>query len=177
MEFVALSDTVLRYLALDDRELRPYFRGVFAADQLPTPSKTRVNAYIVNTHPAGQPGEHWLAIWTHHNICEVFDSYGLPLASYQNPSLHRWLNQWTDIRSSDQTLQAMDSLTCGHYALFFLKARARHASFQDFLAQWHSDNLVLNDRRVAEKLQRLIKTEVSEYKQTNVNRSSFVIPQ
>ena len=35
MEFVALSDSVLTYLAKEDRELRPYFRGVFAADQLP----------------------------------------------------------------------------------------------------------------------------------------------
>ena len=67
----------------------------------------------------------------------------------------------------------MDSNTCGHFALFFLKARARHVSFQDFLAEWDSDNLVLNDRRVADKLQRLIKTEVSEYNQANVNRVSF----
>ena len=67
----------------------------------------------------------------------------------------------------------MDSYTCGHYTLLFLKARARQVPFQDFLAEWDSDNLVLNDRRVADKLQRLIKTEVSEYKQTNVNRVSF----
>ena len=45
--------------------------------------------------------------------------------------------------------------------------------FQDFLAQWHSTNLVLNDRRVGEQLQRLIKTELTEYQQSNVNRSSF----
>ena len=67
----------------------------------------------------------------------------------------------------------MDSFTCRHYALFFLKAKARHASFQDFLAQWHSNNLVLNDRRVGEQLQRLIKTELTEYQQSNVNCSSF----
>ena len=64
---------------------------------------------------------------------------------------------------------------CGHYALFFLKAKARHASFQDFLAPWHSNNLMLNDRRVADQLQRLIKTELTEYEQSNVNRSSFFI--
>ena len=58
MEFVPLSDTVLNYLAEDDRELQPYFRGVFSADQLPLVSKKRVNAYIVNTDPASQPGEH-----------------------------------------------------------------------------------------------------------------------
>lgn len=173
MEFVPLSDAVLNYLAQDDHELRPYFRGVFAADQLPPVSKTRVNAYIVNTDPAGQPGQHWLALWTDHKTCEVFDSYGLPLSTYQNPTLQAWFNQWKDIRRSEQTLQALDSFTCGHYALFFLKARARHTSFRDFLAQWHAHNVVLNDRRVAEQLQRLIKLEVTEYKQSNVNRSSF----
>lgn len=69
----------------------------------------------------------------------------------------------------------MDSFTCGHYALFFLKAKARHASFQDFLAEWHCHNLVLNDRRVGEKLQRLIKTELtrSDCQQSNVNRRLF----
>ena len=55
MEFVPLSDTVLNYLAEDDRELKPYFRGVFLADKLPPVSKKRVNAYIVNTDPASQP--------------------------------------------------------------------------------------------------------------------------
>ena len=175
MEFVPLSDTVLSYLAQDDRELKPYFRGVFPADKLPPVSKKRVNAYIVNTDPAGEPGEHWFGIWTYHNICEVFDSYGLPLSSYKNPTLQTWFKQWKEVISSDQPLQAMDSFTCGHYVLFFLKAKARHASFQDFLAQWHLNNLVLNDRRVGEKLQRLIKTELtrSDCQQSNVNRSTF----
>ena len=173
MEFVALSDSVLTYLPKEDRELRPYFRGVFAVDQLPRVTKQSVNAYIVNTDPAGQPGQHWLGIWSHHTVCEVFDSYAFPLGTYSNPHLQAWFKQWKHLISSEQPLQAMDSYTCGHYTLFFLKARARQVPFQDFLAEWDSDNLVLNDRRVADKLQRLIKTEVSEYKQTNVNRVSF----
>ena len=35
MEFVALSDTVLLALALDDPQLRRVFQGVYPADQLP----------------------------------------------------------------------------------------------------------------------------------------------
>ena len=42
------------------------------------------------------------------------------------------------------TIQAMDSQTCGHYALMFLKAKARGSTFQEFLGQWNSQNLVLN---------------------------------
>ena len=62
-----------------------------------------------------------------------------------------------------------------HYALLFLKAKARNASSQDFLAQWQSHNLVSNDRRVGEKIQRLIKKELtrSDYQQSNVSCSAF----
>ena len=52
----------------------------------------------------------------------------------------------------------MDIHTCGHYALLFLKAEAKHQSFQDWLVQWNSQKLVLNDRRAGQKIQRLIKT-------------------
>ena len=71
----------------------------------------------------------------------------------------------------------MDSYTCGHYALLFLKAKARNDSFQEFLAQWHCYNLVLNNRRVGEKIQRLIKTELTRSdlsrQQSNVSRKTF----
>ena len=69
----------------------------------------------------------------------------------------------------------MDSYTCGNYALLFLKAKARNYSFQEFLAQWSSINLVLSDRQEGEKIQRLIKTESCRKElscqQSNVNRT------
>ena len=68
MEFVALSDTVLRALALDDPQLRCVSQGVYPADQLPRSTPTTVRAaYIVNTDPAGEPGQHWLGLWTEQN--------------------------------------------------------------------------------------------------------------
>ena len=63
MEFVALSDTVLRALALDDPQLRRVFQGVYPADHLPrSPTKTVRAAYIVKTDPAGEPRQHWLGL-------------------------------------------------------------------------------------------------------------------
>ena len=110
-------------------------------------------------------------------MCEVFDSYGLPLSSSQNPQLQAWFKQWKEVITSHHTLQAMYSHTCGHYALLFLKAKARHQSFQEFLSQWNSQNLVLNDRRAGEKIQRLTKTELTRKdlscKQSNVSRCTF----
>ena len=48
---------------------------------------------------------------------KFFDGYGLPLSTYKNPKLQAWLAQWKEMVSSDLTLQAIDSQTCGHYAL------------------------------------------------------------
>ena len=174
MEFVALSDTVLRALALNDPQLRRVFQGVYfyPADKLPpSPPQTVRAAYIVNTDPAGEPGQHWLGMWTEQNKFEIFDSYGLPLHVYKNPELHQWWSQWKYLTRSDITLQAMDSQTCGHYALFFLKTRAQGQSYKDFLGRRSTDNLVLNDHKVAQDLKQVIKRELRD----EVSRQAFLL--
>ena len=69
------------------------------------------------------------------------------------------------------------SISCVTYALLVLKAKARNESFQDFLAQWNSQNLVLNDRGAGEKIQCLIKTQLSRKElscqQSNVSHCAF----
>jgi len=76
MEHVALNNKQLDYLARDDPPLKPYFYGTVACDRLPkTPRKNTPQGYIVNTDPHDQPGQHWLAVWTDQNVCEVLDSY------------------------------------------------------------------------------------------------------
>ena len=134
MVFFIPSDTVLNYLAQDDRKLKPYFRSVSPADKLPAMSKRRVNAYIVDTDPAGEPGKHCLAIWTRLGVCEVFYSFGLHLSSYTNPTLQAWFKQWKEVITSEQPLQAMDSCTCGHYALFFLKGQSKTCLLSRFFS-------------------------------------------
>lgn len=48
---------------------------------------------IVNTDPEHRPGKHWIALWTEcGNVCEVMDSYGLPLDTYKtSKSLQHWI--------------------------------------------------------------------------------------
>ena len=78
MEFVPLSDVALRHLALDDPILKRVFHGVHPSDGLPSrPTHTTRAAYIVNTDPRGEPGKHWLGLWTEEGACEVMDRYGL----------------------------------------------------------------------------------------------------
>ena len=87
---LSTATRMLNALTREDPELKRAFRGVFPADKLPNVPNWRVlsDAYIVNTDPAGKPGEHWLAIWTRNRVCKVFDSYGMPLTMYKNPQLH-----------------------------------------------------------------------------------------
>ena len=75
----------------------------------------------------------------------------------------------------------MDSQTCGHYALFFLKAPAQGHTYEEFLGRWSCDNLVLNDHKVAEQLKRVIKRELQDEVdarpdgQKNVSRQAFML--
>ena len=121
----------------------------------------------------------WLGLWTEQNKCEIFDSYGLPLHVYKDPDLHQWGSQWKYLTRSDITLQAMDSQTCGHYALFFLKARAQGQTYQDFWGRWGTNNLVLNDHKVAHYLKRVIKRELQVDARpdgkSNVSRQAFIL--
>ena len=88
MEFVPLICPIEQLLALDNPWLKRVFDGVVPADRLTKNSaRTTQAAYIVNTAPKDKPGWHWLAIWTKNDICEVLDSYGLPLTMYGAPNL------------------------------------------------------------------------------------------
>ena len=78
MELIPLSTAELETLARDDCQLRPVFRGVFAADRLPRAGPD--GGYIVNTDPHDRPGRHWLGLWVDKTTCQVMDSYGLPLS-------------------------------------------------------------------------------------------------
>lgn len=57
------------------------FCGVWASDQLPLlTSSFKTPAYlVVNTHPAHEPGEHWLALTLEEDgTATFFDSFGFP---------------------------------------------------------------------------------------------------
>ena len=101
MEQEPLNNVQLDYLARHDLVLGPVFQGVFAGNQLPNnPITTKPAAYLINPDPAGPPGRHWLALWTHGQHCELFDSYGLPLKTYQVPLLEQWIEEhWKSVAS------------------------------------------------------------------------------
>ena len=129
MEKVPLNNVQLDYLANTDAILKPCFYTTVACDRLPRqPIKKEPRGYIVNTDPHDRPGRHWLVLWTHSgNVCEVMDSYALPLESYETTEpLQDWLKtQWKYVIYNGQSLQSIYGKSCGDYTLFYLKDSER----------------------------------------------------
>ena len=158
MEHVALNDRQLSYLAYEHPVLKKYYVGTFSCDRLPKHSdKSRPHSYIVNTDPHDKPGQHWIALWTQNNVCEVMDSYALPLDYYsQAQPLRDWLTQWKYVVTNGTSLQGLHSQACGHYALMYLKTRAHGFTLQDFVKNFSDYNRVKNDHHVGELLKQTI---------------------
>jgi len=164
MEKVPLNNVQLDHLATADVILKPYFYGTVACDRLPSrPYKKEPRGNIVNTDPHDRPGWHWLALWTHSgNVCEVMDRYSLPLKSYETTEpLQDWLkSQWKYVIYNRQSLQSIYSKSCGDYAFFYLKDRARGQSMNEFLRRFSKHEYVDNDHKVGQMLKKLIEKEL-----------------
>ena len=79
-----------------DLKSKTIFKKVCALDQLEKP--TFPSAYVINSDPSGEPGEHWVAVYfDKRGRGEYFDSYGLSptwigLKSYMDAySLSGWI--------------------------------------------------------------------------------------
>ena len=164
MEKVPLNNGQLDHLATADAIFKPSFYGTVACDRLPRrPIKKEPREYIVNTDPHHRTGRHWLALWTHSgNICQVMDSYDLPLESYETTEpLQDWLKgQWKYVIYNGQSLQSIYSKSCGDYTLFYLKDRARGQSINEFLRRFWKHDYVNNGHKVSQILKMLIEKEL-----------------
>ena len=175
MEFVALTTQQLDYLAKQDPYLKPIFRGVFASDQLPDQKDLQPrSSYIVNVDSHDQSGSHWISIFVEEDQCQVFDSYGLPIKCYNPSYFVKWVfTHYKNVSSNAGQLQATDSNTCGHYALFYLFARARGKTLHDFLAQFDKQQYVNNDHKIGEKLKKLVTSDLCKLGQEKKPASCF----
>ena len=105
--------------------------------------KTTPQGYIVNTDPHDRPGQHWLAVWTDGNVCEVLDSYALPIGNVRASHPVTRLDRETLEVCGDQWQVPASHLKqeCGDYALLYLKAKARGRTLQDFLNEFSDHGL------------------------------------
>ena len=158
MEKVALNNAQLDALAEHHPSLKPYFHKTLPCDGLPDrPDKKGPVGYIVNTDPQGMPGRHWVALWTHDHVCEIMDSYGLPLDTYLTTRpLQRWMDRhWKYVVRNGQSLQSLYSQSCGDYALFFLIDRSEGRSMNEFFKRFDKHDYVHNDHLVGQMLKKV----------------------
>ena len=162
MEQVALSNEQLNYLAFKHPALNDVYRGALPSDGLPRKLATEFpQAFIVNTDPTGEPGMHWMALWIDEDKCQVFDSFALPLSTYPgvNPLIH-WLERHCkNITTNRQSVQAVSSQTCGHYALFYLMFKSVGGTLEEFLNKFKPHDYLTNDRLVGEMMKDLVQKD------------------
>ena len=88
-------------------------------------------------------------------MCEIMDSYGLPVSTYEARDVQAWIAKKTLI-GNNQHIQAMNCAACGNYALLYLKAKARGLSLQDFLEQFSSHVFVSSDHKIGLLLENIV---------------------
>ena len=90
------------------------------------------------------------------------DSYALSLESYEVQPLIDWIEKyWKYVVTNGKSLQAVQDHGCEHYALIYLKEKARGPSLQDFLNLFSKHDYVENDHKVGQMLKTLIRDEVA----------------
>ena len=107
------TDQIERLLAYDP--LMCHYT-VTAKDELLEIVETYPFALVCNTHNAGQPGEHWVAMDVD-TVGYYFDPYGqapqhVEFANYMDEHCSEW-------SANNRTLQSPISTVCGQYYVVF----------------------------------------------------------
>jgi hypothetical protein len=140
MDSVGIS-TILQ----QDELTRPYFKGVFSADNVLQFKPSYASAIVVNTDPSSEPGQHWVAIFIDkHGVGNFFDSYGNK-PEYYHSAWNLWLSKWTKHwMYNSRVVQPDNSVHCGVHCLFFIHHRCQGMSFPK-VVKLYTDNKVWND--------------------------------
>lgn len=107
----------------NDPRTKRYFKGVYAADQLPSASYKEKECYVVNTDPSYERGAHWLAIFFDHSGGEFFDSYGYPPVTYNDSFMDFMEGSGLKWSYNKKRLQGTFSTVCGQYCVYYLVKR------------------------------------------------------
>lgn len=121
------------------------FRGVVAADRLPSPSNQR-GAYVVNTDPHHLPGKHWVVLHFANGRVTYFDPIGAPIPKHLLDQLRAngALYEKTLQHALGRRIQGLRH-TCGFYCAYYILCLAEPGLYQMNI---FTDNLDFNDRLV-----------------------------
>lgn len=119
----------------------PNFVGTFPADRIPVVCK-KPASFIINFDRHTSQGSHWVALLLLSNgEAEYMDSFGF--APIQKDILNYIKQNSKAYTYNCQQFQHPFAISCGLYAIHFIKHRARGLSFESFSAHF-SKNLTSN---------------------------------
>ena len=117
------------------------FLGCFPIDKMPNLNKNE--SIIINTDSHDEEGTHWMGLKiTSKNVCLFFDSFGEP----PNKNIINNLSkQFRKLVYSSIQMQNVFSNKCGEFSMQFICMVNDKKSFNKFLSQFDSKNLLAND--------------------------------
>ena len=126
-----------RYL-LSDYHINQLYKGVISSNELFLIEINTQSIHIVNTDPNYLPGTHWIAIYSHGEICEIFDSLG------NKPSTYSWrfsdlTNKYQKYIYSTAKLQNNESRLCGVYCIFYCYLKSRGYKIHEIIDYFSRD--------------------------------------
>jgi hypothetical protein len=118
-----------------DKYITDYFGGVFPCDKLPKQPVKYPSAFVANTDPSSEDGEHWVCYYfDSEGNADYFDSFGLPPL---NCDLHNFFeNNGNNHNYNKVQLQGNDSDACGHYCIAVLVNRARGEPLDEIVERY-----------------------------------------
>jgi hypothetical protein len=127
-----------------DKQIAPYFIGVFPSDKLPKKILRWPGCLIANTKKSDHPGEHWIALYfTVENTVEYFCSFG----EKPDNALAIYLKNENTVCNKTR-IQSTSSTTCGQHCLFYLHFRCRNMTMSSIVRLFSSKDILFNDHMV-----------------------------
>lgn len=119
------------------------YGGTCPADLIPLPIKYPIT-FVINTDPASERGEHWVAIHISAKKKGIyFDSFGFPCLSHHiSDYLTKHCSSYV---FSSKTLQHPEWQSCGMYCIAFVRHMSAGGRFNHFIERF-TTNLLQNEK-------------------------------
>jgi hypothetical protein len=139
-----MNESEITNMLISHPHTAPYFRGVFARDELPT-YVTPGSLYIINHSHRRKMGTHWVLIFiTNTKVPIYFDTSGLPAIF---PEYRTVLDKYPFYIYNTKKIQSDQSRSCGLYCVLIALYLSRGLTLYEARNKFTSD-LNGNEKRL-----------------------------
>ena len=80
----------------------------------------KTGCYVINLENSGNGGTHWVALILNEKYVSYYDSFGLRGPEYIREFISRYITKPIDTIYSCQQTQAIESVLCGYFCIYWL---------------------------------------------------------